>query len=86
LSPSRALLDFYAHLTNPFDALSFADLADRAAAGKTLDKLWKEKGLPLKPEDPTVHFLPCSTSREVELFNKLFPEGLPPGTDLMSSS
>ena len=30
-----------------------------------------------------MHFLPYSTSRETVLFNKLFPVGLPEGTDLM---
>jgi hypothetical protein len=77
------LLDFYAHLTNPLDALSFMDLADPESKGKTLDMLWKEKGLSPKPLGPTVHLLPYSSSREVELFNKLFGEGLPSGTDLM---
>lgn len=83
LKQYRTLLDFYANLTDPFDALSFIDLADTKVKGKTSEKLWKEKGLAPKPDGATVHLLPCSTSREVELFNKLFGGGLPPGTDLM---
>ncbi len=78
------LLDFYAHLTNPFDALSFADLAEPESAGKSLKVLWAERKLAPKPDGPTVHLLPYSASREVALFNRLFGvAGLPEGADLM---
>ena len=78
------LLDFYAHLTNPFDALSFADLAGPESAGKSLEELWAVRKLAPKPDGPTVHLLPYSASREVALFNRLFGvAGLPEGADLM---
>jgi hypothetical protein len=80
----ETLLDFYARLTNPFDALSFKHIADPSNVGKDLARLWKEAGLPPKPDGPTVHLLPYSTSREVVLFNRLFgASGLPEGADLM---
>lgn len=77
------VLDFYAHLTNPYAQLSFAPLADAANAGKTVDQLWSSAGLPRPPGVPTAHFLPYSGTKETRLFNRLFRGGLPPDADLM---
>ncbi len=59
---------FQARLTNPPDTLSLADLLAKSGnAG-----------------DPhLVAVFPASRSRETELFRRLFPAGLPPGSDLM---
>lgn len=77
------VLDFYAHLTNPYAQLSFASLAEPAYAGKTVDQLWSSAGLPRPPGVPTAHFLPYSGTKETRLFNRLFRGGLPPDADLM---
>ncbi len=74
------MLSFYAGLTNPFAAPTLRDVAQHPK--KSLDEIWKLRGLP-EGKTPTVHFLPYSTSRELELFNRLFPAGLPDGADLM---
>ena len=58
---------FYARLTNPLIGRTPADLVD---------------GPPLGPDDE-VSLFPTSTSRETELFEKLFPRGLPPGSNLI---
>lgn len=76
----KKLVGFYAKLSNPFSALTFADLMEHP--DKSLAEVWKLKGLP-EGKTPTVHFLPYSTSRELELFSRLFPAGLPDGADLM---
>jgi hypothetical protein len=74
------MLSFYASLTNPFAAPTLRDVTQHP--DKSLDEIWKLKGLP-ESKPPTVHFLPYSTSRELELFNRLFPSGLPDSADLM---
>jgi hypothetical protein len=58
---------FYARLTNPLVGRTPADLVDGP------------------PPGPNEHFslFPQSTSREVVLFEELFPLGLPPGANLM---
>jgi hypothetical protein len=76
----RKMLDFYAHLTNPYICLSVADLP----AGKSLGsgefvQLCHDK----KVTHETVALFPPSTSRETVLFEKLFRDGLPPNADLM---
>lgn len=58
---------FYAKLTNPLVGRTPADLVD---------------GPPLGPRDE-VSLFPTSTSRETELFEKLFPDGLPTGANLI---
>ncbi len=60
----------FAGLTNPFKNLSNADLA----------KL--PRGTP-PPDGKTVSLFPASTSKETELFDKVFERGLPPDADLM---
>jgi hypothetical protein len=71
---------FYARLTNPMIALSIADLigtSDPAA----LRQMCKDRGL----LHEAVAVFPASTSRETVLFETMFPEGLPPNTDLMQA-
>jgi hypothetical protein len=59
---------FHAKLTNPLDTLTLADL--HASGGRV-------------GESQGVAVFPSSGSKETELFRRLFPEGLPPGADLM---
>jgi hypothetical protein len=68
LADYRRAVAFYARLHNPPAVLSVADLVGRADPA---------------PPGTSVALFPPATSRETELFRKLFPEGLPPGADLM---
>lgn len=68
LADYRKALTFHARLTNPPARKSFADLIGPG-------------GPP--PARSSFSMFPASTSKEVELFHKLFPDGLPPGADLM---
>lgn len=68
LADYRAMLAFYSKLTNPLQGLSAADLIGRTEP---------------VPELTPVALLPASTSRETELFLKLFPLSIPPDVDLM---
>ncbi|HEV3024673.1 MAG TPA: hypothetical protein VGX76_19490 [Pirellulales bacterium] len=73
-------VNFYSKLTNPYTALSVADLVHgEVSSAKRFVALCREKRL----RRETVALFPPSTSRETELFGKLFPLGLPPGADLM---
>jgi hypothetical protein len=74
------MLDFYAHLTNPFDSLSLLPLTDELYAGKPLTDIASVVGV----RKPFVSFLPYSDSKETELFDRLYPRGLPPSADLMA--
>ncbi len=71
---------FFGKLTNPLNRLSIADVigVDLSSKQAVLD-LQKSKGI----DRPGIAFFPPSTSRETELFNKLFPLGLPEGANLM---
>jgi hypothetical protein len=71
---------FFGKLTNPLNRLSPADVigVDLASPQAVAD-LQKSKGI----ARPGVAFFPPSTSRETELFNKLFPLGVPEGANLM---
>lgn len=73
------MIGFYARLTNPMNAANFGHLADPANRAVSLPALAEKLGY----EKATVHFLPSSTSKEVVLFNRLFPFGLPADADLM---
>jgi hypothetical protein len=80
LADYQKALGFYAKLTNPYVCLSVADVRgkptlDMAAFVKLCDskRVWHK----------TVALLPPSSSREMVLFEKLFPLGLPPNADLM---
>jgi hypothetical protein len=78
LARYRAVNAFYGRLTNPLACVSADTLA--GAAGD-LDALAKRHGV----QRPTVAVLPPSTSRETELFNRLFPQGVPAEVDLMAT-
>jgi hypothetical protein len=67
LADYRKTLKFYAGLTNPVVGLTPADLIDK----------------PMPPPNVRVSLFPPSSSRETELFMKLFPRGLPPDANLM---
>lgn len=71
---------FYAKLTNPLSRMSLADLVGAdVSTPAAIAALRKSKGI----TEAGVAFFPPSTSREFELYRKLFPLGLPDGTDLM---
>jgi hypothetical protein len=73
-------VDFYAKLTNPYTTLSVADLVRGEVSNvQGFASLCREKLL----RQPGVALFPPSTSREAELFSKLFPFGLPADADLM---
>jgi hypothetical protein len=78
LAHYRAVNGFYGRLTNPLACLSADALV--GAAGD-LDVLARRQGV----QRPTVAVLPPSTSRETELFNRLFPLGVPADADLMAT-
>lgn len=67
-SDYQKVLDFYARLTNPLGCRSVLDLIAPPAK---------------KPRRDEVALFPSSDSREVLLFDSLFPAGLPPNADLM---
>ncbi|CAG0928394.1 hypothetical protein PLCT1_00722 [Planctomycetaceae bacterium] len=75
------MLSFYSKLTNPFAALTLSDLAKHP--GKPLRQIFEALGMVVPAKGAMAHFLPYSSSAETELFDKLFPEGLPEGADLM---
>ncbi len=64
----KKVLDFYARLTNPLGCRSVLDLIEPPIK---------------KPRSEEVALFPSSESREVLLFGRLFPMGLPPNADLM---
>jgi len=71
---------FYGQLTNPLSRLSLADLVGvDLASAETLKQLRAAKGI----AQEGVAFFPPSTSREAELYQRLFPLGLPAGANLM---
>lgn len=71
---------FYARLTNLYSSLSVLDLAGgKPLLPTTLKELADKRGI----RHPVVALFPPSTSREVELFAKLFAFGVPPNADLM---
>jgi hypothetical protein len=73
-------MDFFARLTNPYSSLTLLDIADLAVVdGQVMERLAQQK----KARSATLALFPASTSRETELFLKLFPGGIPPGADLM---
>jgi hypothetical protein len=80
LADYQKAMHFYARLTNPYSCLTVADVAGVPRLdAERLQQLCKEK----KVAKPAVALFPPSTSKEVVLFEKLFPLGLPPNADLM---
>jgi hypothetical protein len=78
LARYRAVNGFYGRLTNPRICLP-ADALTGAAGD--LAALAKQHAV----RHAAVAVLPPSASRETELFDELFPVGLPPGADLMAT-
>lgn len=70
------LIDFYSKLTNPADGLNLDQLI---GADAELMELARQHNVLL----PVVSVLPASTSRESELFNRLFSTGTAAQTNLM---
>jgi hypothetical protein len=68
LADYRQAIGFYFKLSNPTRDVSISDLLE----GKPFD--WKKQ---------TLSFFPEATSKETELFEKMYPLGLPENTDLM---
>lgn len=68
LSDYKRAIAFYARLTNAPLNYSVADLIEPPDSSATIS---------------AVSLFPSSTSRETELFLKLFPQGFPPDADLM---
>jgi len=72
--------NFFGKLTNPLNRLSLADVIGVDLSSKeAVAAAAKAKGI----DRAGIAFFPPSTSRETELFNKLFPLGVPEGANLM---
>jgi hypothetical protein len=78
LARYRAVNGFYGRLTNPLACFPADAIIDGTA---DLGALVKRYGV----RRTTVAILPPSSSRETELFNRLFPLGVPASTELMST-
>jgi hypothetical protein len=72
-------IDFYSRLTNPSLGLSLADLPAGPFNAETVTQLAAKHHRSHK----TVAVFPSSTSKELVLFEELFPLGVPPDVDLM---
>jgi hypothetical protein len=71
---------FYGKLTNPLSRLTFADaIGTDLSSPEALEALRKSKGV----SGPGLSLFPPSGSRETELFQRLFPLGVPEGANLM---
>jgi len=76
----RQAIAFYSRLTNPSLCLSLADVPTTGQLdGATLEQLARDKHL----AHSSVAVFPPKTSKETVLFEKLFPQGVPPDVDLM---
>ena len=76
----QSATQFYGRLSNPLSQFSLLEMigVDLSAADK-VEQLRISKGM----NETGVVFFPRSTSRETELFNRLFPDGLPERANLM---
>ncbi|MGD0897510.1 MAG: hypothetical protein ABR915_06710, partial [Thermoguttaceae bacterium] len=77
LARYRAVNAFYGRLTNPLACLP----ADALIGAGDLGALARRHGV----RRAAAAVLPPSTSRETELFDRLFPQGVPAGADLMAT-
>lgn len=73
------MLEFYSRLTNPLIGLSLLDLTEPDYEESSLPEIAEVKGI----RRPVVSFLPSSDSKEVALFERLYPMGVPAGAELM---
>lgn len=83
LTKARAVDRFYSNLTNPLSYVSMALLAESNCnpSQQGLAHVADSLGCPHK--DAAALFAP-STSVETELFNAIFPVGVPPGVNMMN--
>lgn len=72
----RQFNEFFGKLSNPPVCLSLDQLKENS----DLNALAAERGV-----NETVAFFPASTSRETELFNRIFEQGLPQNVSLMAA-
>src|SRR5262249_46477905 len=73
-------ITFYSRLTNPMVCLNAADLIGMDSPDQTkIETLSRDRGV----TKPAVALFPNNRSREVVLFEKLFPTALPENADLM---
>jgi len=73
----QSLITHANRMTNPAQCLSLAQLGD----GESLEAIAKTHSVP----NAAVAVFPASTSKETELFNRLFVDGLPQNTNLMTA-
>jgi hypothetical protein len=72
--------EFFGRLTNPLAQLTLANcIGIDLSSPHAIEQRRVEMGM----KQAGVAFFPASTSRETELFNKLFPLGIPEGANLM---
>jgi hypothetical protein len=83
LAAARAADRFYAKLTNPLSSVSVAELAESNLPA-TMQSILQLAGSLKRPHNDAVAFFPASTSVETELFNAMYPSGLPPDANLMN--
>jgi hypothetical protein len=68
----RSIVEFYSKLTNPPISQTLLDLVGQPNASSRVSR-------------DTIAVIPSSTSRETVLFERMFPNGLPPNVDLMQT-
>ena len=73
------MLEFYSRLTNPFIGLSLTQLLESDHETLNLSEIAKIADV----RRPVVSFLPSSDSKEVALFERLYPNGVPADAELM---
>jgi hypothetical protein len=83
LTKARAIDRFYAKLTNPLSYVSMAELAQSNCEASQQGLMHVADSLVCPHRDMTALF-PPSTSVETELFNAIFPDGVPPDVDMMN--
>ncbi len=90
-----AILELYAGLTNPYSSYTVADLFDatsdlsvldnvsaaQAAFESTHPEIYESLGVLYKP----IALVPSSESPETILFNRIFPQGVPEGVEVMDA-
>ena len=82
LTKARAVDRFYSDLTNPLSFVSMAQLAESNCEASQLGLRHVADSLG-RPHNDQAALFPSSTSVETELFNAIFPDGVPPGADMM---
>ncbi len=83
LTKAREVDRFYSKLTNPLSFVSMAQLAESNCETSQQGLVHVADSL-LRPHRSEAALFPPSTSVETELFNAIFPDGVPPGVDMMN--